>query len=397
MTTYSDYRGKAVTQHDGSSLANANCRMASIATGLDFETVGGTTSTAKRMRSYTDDQSGGTDSSDAVQSWSRGYGKSLRVRDGATFTDALADLQAGRMVHLDVWHASVGGPCLSGSGTYGHTMAVAPDKNADGWAVADPWCNPGAWHRVTEAKLRAGAEEWGRRVYSSATAGRADWHDLSRADQLVLLRLAAKALMTQYHPGNPAPMDWMPHGADTGGGSILYTTTKANPKGSAAAEDPTMDHRYANPANGTVVIGSGRGIVNLVTGKTVTPSSTSFQAYARVVLAEPIDDSGEGESRQKGYAVNYKDQSHLVLDDTVQSFTAVEPAPIEPPDTAEAIEQRDEEWLSWLTDGAPSTVAPSGTPLTAPPDLLTVVVALALLGLLAIIVLLAIITTQLGA
>ena len=127
MTKYADYRPAPVTQRDGSSLANSNCRMASIATGLDFHTLGAKKSTGAKMRSYTSDQSGGTDSGDADEAWAQGYGEDLNVEDGKSFDDALAALQEGHLVHLDVWHASVGGPCLSGSGAYGHTIVVAPD------------------------------------------------------------------------------------------------------------------------------------------------------------------------------------------------------------------------------------------------------------------------------
>ena len=46
------------------------------------------------------------------------------------------------MVMLDVWHASTGGPCLSGSGAYGHTMIVAPERSGADWLTSDPWCKP---------------------------------------------------------------------------------------------------------------------------------------------------------------------------------------------------------------------------------------------------------------
>ena len=120
------YRAAPVTQRDGSKLQYSNCRMASISTGLDFHTTGKELTTGAVMRSVQDDQDGGTDSGDAVQAWQRGWSEQLVVRDGSPWSSVLADLAAGRLVHLDVWHATVGGPCLSGSGGYGHTMAVAP-------------------------------------------------------------------------------------------------------------------------------------------------------------------------------------------------------------------------------------------------------------------------------
>lgn len=218
------YRPGFVTQRDGSSLANSNCRMASIAMGLDLETLGEQTSTGKKMRSYTDDQSGGTDSGDARQAWDRGYDQSLIVKDGGTFDQALDYLREYRAVHLDVWHASVGGPCLSGSGSYGHTMIVLPDYSADGWLVGDPWCTSG-FKRVAESKLRAGAERWGSEVYGRATE-EPDYPTggPSPTDPRVLRIIAriVKRFMSEADPGNPTGVLRHP---DTGGGAILFTIT----------------------------------------------------------------------------------------------------------------------------------------------------------------------------
>ena len=122
------YRADPVSQRDGSRLASSNCRMGAGATGLDFETRGGLQETAAELRERQLDQIGGTDSSDLALAW-HSYGRTLRIRDGHTFDDALDDLAAGRLVMLDVWHAAAGGPCLSGSGAYGHTLAVAPEQH----------------------------------------------------------------------------------------------------------------------------------------------------------------------------------------------------------------------------------------------------------------------------
>lgn len=232
------YRAAPVTQRDGSALANSNCRMAAIATGLDYETLGGETSTGAKMRSYQDDQSGGTGSDDASVAWHRGYGKDLRIRDGNPWGDVLDDLRAGRLVHLDVWHAAVGGPCLSGSGAYGHTIAVAPesrDKDGDTeWLVADPWCKPPTWAWVRQGRLRDGAEEWGRRVTREAeTNGPLPPAGVDRQRRL---SAAARRLMKRHYPGAEAPgMPWTNDDEyDTGGAdgapravSVLFTTTKA--------------------------------------------------------------------------------------------------------------------------------------------------------------------------
>jgi hypothetical protein len=218
--TESIYRAKPVTQRDGSPLAASNCRMASICTGLDFDTLGKKTSTGAKMRSYTDDQSGGTDSGDAKQSWLRGYAENLRVMDGHTWADAVADLNAGRLVHLDVWAAAVGstGMCLSGSGAYGHTIAVAPEKNATRWLTADPWCSPPKWQWCEAAKLQKGAETWAGQVRAEQTKG-----PPGPIAEII------RRLMTRWTPEHPR--EDPPDPPETAGGSIYYTTTAAHPAG----------------------------------------------------------------------------------------------------------------------------------------------------------------------
>ena len=217
------YRAVPVSQRDGSSLANSNCRMASIATGLDYESAGIQVSNGAEMRSRQSDQSGGTDSGDAAEAWGS-YGQTLRIRDGATWADAEYDLEAGRLVHLDVWAASAAGPCLSGDGGYGHTIAVAPESSGTRWLTADPWCSPGKWTWWESALLEAGAETWGGMCYTGATAG-LRWTGDERA-LLALMRLAAKRLMSQYRPDFPAPSrELWPRDTGGSGGRIMFTTT----------------------------------------------------------------------------------------------------------------------------------------------------------------------------
>lgn len=216
------YRATPITQRDGSRLANSNCRMASIATGLDFDTLGAKKSTGAKMRAHQSDQEGGTDSGDAKRAWANGYGENLDIQDGKMWDDVLADLKRFRYVHLDVWHKTVGGPCLSGTGSYGHTIVVAPDCEANQWLVCDPWCNPPRWSRVSETKLKAGAEEWGRRIFGAATAG----PGAPKNPTLDQLRAAARALMTIYHPGDDGEEDMTSDPGDTGGGQrVMYTAT----------------------------------------------------------------------------------------------------------------------------------------------------------------------------
>lgn len=240
------YRAEPVTQRDGSALANSNCRMASISTGLDYHTQGVATATAAAMRSHQSDQSGGTDSGDAAEAWAY-YGQELRIRDGSTFDDALEDLAAGRLVHLDVWAASVGGPCLSGDGGYGHTIAVAPERSGTRWLTADPWCSPGHWVWWDEALLRAGAEDWGGMTYSAATAGRRG--PIREAVLIALMRLAAKRLMTAHRPDLRAIV-W-PHDTGGAGGRIMYTTTAAHGTSGGGGEPPAPEDVMFNIAPST--------------------------------------------------------------------------------------------------------------------------------------------------
>lgn len=257
------YRAKPITQRDGSSLANSNCRMASGATGIDYDTLGKQTSTGAKMRTYTSDQSGGTSSSDLDEAWHRGYDNNVAVGDGGSFDDALDALREGRLVHLDVWHKTAGGPCLSGSGAYGHTMAVAPERDGSRWLVADPWCSPAKWVWWEESKLRAGAEEWGRQVFT-ATAGEPDWPDASPAERLVILTRVVRRLMTRAHPGREHPED------ETGGspgGPIMFTyTAKQATGGGDMAYKVTIDGRVGridiipNPANAYLRLDTGQAV-----------------------------------------------------------------------------------------------------------------------------------------
>jgi hypothetical protein len=164
------YRAKPVTQQDGSAHANSNCRLASAATGLDFDTLGKKTSTGKEMRRRSGDPSGGTTASDAARAF-KTYDETLGVMNGTGWDDVIKSLKAGRLVHLDVWAARAGGPCCKSM--VGHTIAVAPEQSADGkWLTMDPWCKPPKWTWWPESKLKAGAEEWADRCgWRSATKG----------------------------------------------------------------------------------------------------------------------------------------------------------------------------------------------------------------------------------
>jgi len=361
VTLYGAYRPAFVTQRDGSPLANSNCRMASIAMGLAYDASpqGSKTATAAKMRSYTDDQSGGTDSGDASQAWSRGYGESLRVMDGHTFADAIQDLKAGRAVHLDVWHGAVGGPCLSGSGAYGHTIIVLPDHDDRGWAVGDPWCSPSAGYaRVLQGDLAAGAEYWGGQVYSAARAE----PDYPTGGQprdpavLVIVSRIVKRLMDRYRPG--AEWSDAPDPGDTGGGAILYTTTRAVPGTDSGGSEMGTKVEAITPESGTARLDADGPVWRVVDDQEVTAhAGTEWVVIGRCTYhVTAADPDGAG-----GYMIvaNAADRELHVVARSRVTFT---PDPVPPPsgdcadDIADALAARDAEWIDGLTASWPDGI-----------------------------------------
>lgn len=383
------YRPAPVTQRDGSKLANSNCRMASICTGMDYDTKGAKKSTGAKMRTYTTDQSGGTDSGDAKQAWYNGYHEVLTVRDGNTFDDLLADLRAGRLVHIDVWHATVGGPCLSGGGGYGHTMAVLPDCKDNLWLVSDPWCNPAKWTRVSESKLRAGAEEWGRRIYGRATGGR-PWPG-NEAALIVAMRAAAKQHMREFHAGGRE--DLSPDIAETGGAQrTMFTTTVVQPLvGPTTGGDMGI---YFNPGRWTLA--KDLPVYLDTTGKlkiTTLKAGSVVTSLGTRAVQEPAGGNGQdstwravvvttqalviGESPYLRAILWCKDAdmpadstpSEQAWDDSIWAMFGdpkgrypcppAEDCPDCPPVpdvsvvVAEAVEARDGQWREWMLDGSP--------------------------------------------
>jgi len=287
------YRAIPVSQRDGSALANSNCRMAAIATGIDYHTGGARTSTGSEMRARQSDQSGGTDSGDASEAW-QSYGQDLRIRDGASFPDALSDLHAGRLVHLDVWAADCAGPCCDSE--CGHTIAVAPERSGTRWLTADPWCSPAKWTWWEEALLQRGAETWGGQVYGAATAG-LRWTGDERALK-ALMRLAAKRLMGLYRPDFPAAI--RPY-ADTegSGGRIMFTTTAA----------PTVA-----PPPGTTGDDVMYNVAPLTTHRSAIVRNCA-DLFADSSLTSPVDIGSEGQPL--GFAGSTADAHLVVKGDTV--------------------------------------------------------------------------------
>jgi hypothetical protein len=347
------YRAVPITQRDGSPLANSNCRMAAVATGIDFHTRGSILSTGAEMRSRQSDQVGGTDSGDASQAWAT-YGQDLLVRDGSTFDDALEDLRSGRCVQLDVWAARAAGPCLSGSGAYGHSIAVAPEHNGTRWLTADPWCSPGRWEWWEESLLRAGAEELGAMTYTAATGGR--FWPRSERELIERMRLALYALMTLYRPDQPATQD---PPATGGGGRIFYTATRPQDQvpqteerdmAINAAEGLTTAFRADVPA----------GLEWFEDANLARKKGVISKAGAVWYVGQPIGETVDGGSRAILVSTGnlYGDGS------TRPSIVYVAAAAIDPyrapespgsEDVAEALELRDSEWREWLLDGSPGS------------------------------------------
>jgi len=350
------YRAQAISQRDGSPLANSNCRMAAIATGIDFHTRGSILSTGAEMRSRQSDQVGGTDSGDAAQAWAT-YGQDLVIRDGSTFDDALGDLVDGRSIQLDVWHATAQGPCVSGSGSYGHSMAIAPERNGDRWLVADPWCSPASWQWWPESLLRAGAEELGSMAYTTATGGRF-YYPRSEGELIERMRSVLVSIFTLYTPLTPAAEK--PPATGGGSGRIFYTATRTQGEiVEKGADDVAMNTAEGITSNVRADVPQG---LDFFGDANLTKRLGSMSKAATVVfIANPISETVEGGSRailvNTGTAYNdgsVRPTIVYVAADAVRTYS-IPPEPPPSDDVNEAIEIRDSEWREWLLDGSPGS------------------------------------------
>jgi len=307
------YRAAPVTQRDGSSLENSNCRYASIATGIDYHTLGKTKSTGKKMRDYSNDPSGGSWSADGVRAWENGYDMKLGVDDGETWDDAVDMLHEGRLVHLEVWSAQTGGPCCTSA--CGHVMAVAPEsrQNSNGdweWLVADPWCKPPKWVWWRASRLRSGAEEWADRCgfRSAQGGGPRDIRDLHRERLAVIV----KELMGRWTPDRPLkekdddyePSLWLQGGA-TGGAPILFTHTKAQTGVqdvaiNTSANDPVTSSRRVALSEGTDFFSDAaltRKLADLSNDRVVPLLGTAVGEDGRAVVINTSHPYSDGEAR----------------------------------------------------------------------------------------------------
>jgi len=345
------YRATPITQRDGSSLANANCRMAAVSTGIDFHSKGAITSTGGEMRSRQSDQSGGTDSGDAAQAWET-YGQELLVRDGQTFADLLDDLREGRCVQIDVWHASSEGPCVSGSGAYGHSMAVAPESNGSRWLTSDPWCSPGAWEWWEESLLRAGAEHLGSMAYTQATGGR--FGPRNERELLERMRIARYALFTLYRPDRPASQD---PPATGGGGRIFFTATR--PQGTSSVEEGELPINAAPHLVTDQRADAAKGVEFFADANLSRRLGSMSKDAVVTVVGAPIGESVEGGSRAilVNTASAYNDGTVrptivYVSAGAIDPYTVPQTPPTSP-DIEEALALRDSDWREWLLQGSP--------------------------------------------
>jgi hypothetical protein len=339
MTQTPKRRPKPVSQRDGTTLQNSNCRMASVSTSLDFHTTGLRTSTAGKMRSYTSDQSGGTGSDDAKEAWQRGFKQSLVIKDGGSWASVMAALKEGRGVNLDVWHALLFSGCISGTGRYGHNIYVHPDFDGSKWLVSDPWCKPAKWDRISEAELRKAAEDWGRRVRDQTGM---------REPTITLLRIAARLLMRLYEPGREMPVseDTVEDPEDTGGYlPIMFTTTNRQPLatsggGGSTVAGPTFTTTSASIGKATV-----KADVSIIACSDGEFHGTTIGLVRNVCEVVTITDGTYKGDKAYLVAIPGKEEMGLLL--------AAACAYVANPPAAGDNAARDEEWREWLLAGSP--------------------------------------------
>jgi hypothetical protein len=280
------------------------------------------------------------------------YNEELGVGNGQTFDDALELLRGGRCLQLDVWHATCRGPCLSGSGEYGHDLAVAPEQSGDRWLVNDPWCSPASWQWWAEDLLRAGAEQFGSMSYTAATSG-----PPARGERELRRFMAreARRLFGLYFPGREAPI----RPPDTGGssGRILFTYTAAH----GDREELDMPINSAEGLASALVADVPQGLdfyrdPNLADrlGSMSKPATVPF-------IGNPIGETVAGGARaiQVVTATAYGDGSSrptivYVAAGAIAPYRKPSVPPADP-DVDEAIAERDDEWRAWLLEGAPGS------------------------------------------
>ena len=333
------YRAKPVTQRDGSKLQYSNCLMAAAAVGLDYHTLGEKTSTGSKMRAFSGDTAGGTNTDEIERAWHTGYDEDPVTRDGNPWDKVIQDLTSGRLVMLQVWHATTGGPCLSGSGAYGHGICVAPEVRKDEgkvqWLVADPWCKPAKWVWWDESRLKAGALRWADKV--SASGPSIPIKDIAPD----LLAGLVSALMAKYTPEHPAEED--PEPPSVGGGGVLFAST-------AMHEEERASDMSIN-TNGSGIVSKRRVKLTEEAGfyadSDLTEKYGTLDAGTVRVLMGPVV-GGKAHAILVETSKPYSDGTKRPTIVYVTKDKCSEPYAVED----DALKERDREWRAWLDGDA---------------------------------------------
>ena len=144
----------------GTELDGENCTMASACIALDRQTLGAKTSNPPEMRSYQNDQVGGTDLNDAKFAWSNGFNETLSVHWGTSWASFVSMIQGGRGGLLQGKYSQIHDEYSSQrSFDGGHAMYIN-EFSPDGYAlVYDPLAGGPRW--MPGDMLRDYAEAFG--------------------------------------------------------------------------------------------------------------------------------------------------------------------------------------------------------------------------------------------
>jgi hypothetical protein len=341
--------------------------MAVAATGLDYHTEGGKTSTGSKMRQLSGDTSGGTNSDEIKRAWDRGYDEIASIKDGDPWADVRSALDNGRGVMLQVWAATVGAPLCCTTGV-GHGIYLNPEsRQKDGateWLVSDPWCKPPKWVWVRESRLRAGAEKWASKMAAGAASRgiptpflgsepTPEWHELVR----LFFRLYGD-------PANPPTIE-PPDGATGPANGVLFALTKIVKDGDTPAPVPEGGDVSIN-TNGSDIY-SAR-VVHIVEGQNFYSDAALKNKQGEFgkdndvpYIGPALGDNSPGvaviANTKTGYSDGVARPTIVYINPENTADPKPNPTPKCPPatDCDAAVAARDEEWREWLMEGAPGT------------------------------------------
>ena len=148
----------------------------SISDGLDYQSMGASTRRARACaRKWTNDAAGRTR---ATRRGRRGP-ESTKSPNSRTdpFSQVIADLNAGGLVHLDVWRRSVGGPCLSDRSLRTHDGGRSEHNDPVRSSVTRGAARPSGHRRGGEAPRGRGGIGGARSISSrrATSTTRAAW------------------------------------------------------------------------------------------------------------------------------------------------------------------------------------------------------------------------------